>query len=168
MSRSLDKLPNNSSVMVDANIFVYALTPQAHLHKACQDLLLRGAQGVLHLATSVSVAADVLHRVMVLEILEQGHVQRSAEAVHLLKQQPDIVAGLTRYRAVVRNLRQARVNILALSYRDLHTSRMYREQHGLLVNDSLLVAVMQREHIQFLATNDTDFARIPGIVVRMP
>jgi predicted nucleic acid-binding protein len=95
-------------------------------------------------------------------------VQRSAEAVQLLKRQPDMVVGLTRYRTILRDLRQARIDILPLTHRDLHASRVYREQHGLLVNDSLIVAVMQRERMQFLATNDSDFERVPGIAVYMP
>jgi predicted nucleic acid-binding protein len=37
-----------------------------------------------------------------------------------------------------------------------------------MVNDSVIVAVMQRERIRFLATNDPDFERIPSIAVRMP
>jgi predicted nucleic acid-binding protein len=45
---------------------------------------------------------------------------------------------------------------------------LYREQHGLLVNDSLIVATMRREHISLLATNDADFERVPGIGVRIP
>ena len=60
------------------------------------------------------------------------------------------------------------VNILSLTYRDLHSSRRYRETYGLLTSDSLMVAAMQREHITYLATNDPDFERIPNIAVRLP
>ena len=67
---------------------------------------------------------------MVLEVLAMGQARRSAEAVTLLKQQPQLVTQLTRYRSVLRDLRQARVDILPLTYRDLHASRQYREQHG--------------------------------------
>lgn len=168
MSSSLSQIPDDADVMVDANVFVYALTPQANLHHPCRDLLERGAHGQVTLYTTVSVVADVLHRAMVLEVLGQGQVQRSAEAVQLLKQEPDIVVGLTRYRTILRDLRQARIDILPLTYRDLHASRVYREQHGLLVNDSLIVAAMQREHMKLLATNDPDFERVPGIAVCMP
>jgi predicted nucleic acid-binding protein len=105
---------------------------------------------------------------MVLELLAQGQAQRSAEAVALLKQRPDLVQQLTRYRSILRDLRQARVDILPLTYRDLHASRTFREQHGLMVNDSLIVAVMQREGITFLATNDPDFEHVPGLAVRTP
>lgn len=58
--------------MRDANILVYALTPQAQLHGVCRDLFERGARGAVSLFTSVSVTADVLHRAMVLEVLAQG------------------------------------------------------------------------------------------------
>ncbi len=154
--------------MVDANVFVYALIPQSSLHAPCHTLLERGARGNLRLVTTVAVVADVLHRAMVLEVLAEGRAQSSAEAVTLLKHQPQVVTHLTRYRTILGDLRQARVDILPLTYRDLHTSRQYREQHGLLVSDSLIVAVMRREALQILATNDPDFEHIPGISVRTP
>jgi predicted nucleic acid-binding protein len=168
MSRPLTDIPNGASVMLDANVLVYALTPQAQLHIACRDLLERGARGGVSLFTSVSVTADVLHRAMVLEVIAQGQAQRSAEAVALLKQKPDVVRQLTRHRTILRDLRQARLDILPLAYRDLHASRSFREQHGLMVNDSLIVAVMERERLDFLATNDPDFERVPGLAVRVP
>lgn len=37
-----------------------------------------------------------------------------------------------------------------------------------MVNNSLIVAVMQREGITYLATNDPDFGCVPGLPVRVP
>jgi predicted nucleic acid-binding protein len=71
------------------------------------------------------------------------------------------------HRLVLLDLRHAR-RYPAAHLRDLHPSRQYRDQHSLLVNDSLIIAALQREHIQLLATNDPDFERIPGIGVRLP
>ena len=67
-----------------------------------------------------------------------------------------------------RDLRQARVDILPLTERDLHTRRVFRAHQGLMVNDSLLVAVMQRERLDILATNEPDFARVPSLAVPVP
>jgi predicted nucleic acid-binding protein len=50
----------------------------------------------------------------------------------------------------------------------LHASRHYREKHGLMANDSLIVSVMRRERITYLATNDAGFERIPEIAMRLP
>ena len=52
--------------------------------------------------------------------------------------------------------------------RDLHASWRYQQQHGLLVNDSQIVAVMQRERIPVVATNAGDFECVPGIAVWTP
>jgi predicted nucleic acid-binding protein len=168
MSRPLRDIPDGVAVMLDVNVLIYALTPQSQLHASCVQMLERGARGTLNLFTSVSVTADVLHRAMVLELIAQGQAQRSADAVALLKQRPDLVQQLIRYRTILRDLRQAQVDILPLTYRDLHASRTFREQHGLMVNDSLIVAVMQREGITCLATNDPDCGQIPGLAVRVP
>lgn len=66
------------------------------------------------------------------------------------------------------NLCQARVDIPPLTYRALHASRTSSKQHSLMINDSLIVAVMQHESIPFLATNDPDFQHVPGLTVRVP
>jgi len=168
MSKTFRDLPDNAAVMLDANIVVYALASQARFHAACVRLLERGARREVVLHLVVHAAADILHRAMVLEILAQGTVQHSADAVSYLKKHPQAVQQLGRYKTVLRDLKRARVNILPLSYQDLHASRQYRENHGLMTNDSLTVAVMRRERITYLATNDSDFARVPDIAVRLP
>jgi predicted nucleic acid-binding protein len=168
VTKTLRDIPNQALVMVDTNIIIYALFPHGRYHQACKDLLQRGARSEVQLRLTVSAAADVIHRAMILEFLAQGQVQRSADAVTYLKQHPQMVQQLSRYKTILRDLTQAKVMILPLTYRDLHASKQYREQYGLLTNDSLLLAVMQRERIHYVATNDPDFERVPGIAVRQP
>jgi predicted nucleic acid-binding protein len=69
MSRPLRDIRDGASVMVDTNVVVYALTPQAPLHAPCRDLIERGARGTIQLFTTVVIVADVIHRTMVLEAL---------------------------------------------------------------------------------------------------
>jgi predicted nucleic acid-binding protein len=57
------------------------------------------------------------------------------------------------------------IQVSEAAYRRL--SERAAQLHGLFMNDSLIVAVMQRERIQVLPTNDSDFKRIPGIAVRV-
>jgi len=155
-------------VMLDTNIVIYALFPHVRYYQACKDLLQRGARSEVQLRLTVSAAADVIHRAMILEFLAQDQVQRSADAVTYLKQHPQAVQQLSRYKSILRDLTQAKVMILPQTHRDLHASKQYREQYGLLTNDSLLLAVMRRDRIHYLATNDPDFERVPGIAIRQP
>lgn len=83
MSRPLRDIPTGASVMLDANVIVYALTPQSQFHPSCRDLLDHGARGSLSLFTSVSITADVLHRAMVLELLALGVDVERAGAEHM-------------------------------------------------------------------------------------
>jgi predicted nucleic acid-binding protein len=168
MTKTFARIPANAPVMVDANIVVYALFPTASHHESCKNLLERGAQDEIQLHLTVHTAADIIHRAMILELLGQGLFQTSAQAVAYLKKNPQILQSLSRYKTILRDFREARINILPLSYRDLHNSRQFRDNFGLMTNDSIIVAVMLREKIQFLATNDSDFERLPGIAVRKP
>lgn len=168
MTKTFSQIPTNVSVMLDANVVIYALFPQVSQHESCKKLLERGARSELHLHLVVNVVADVIHRAMVLELLAQGTFQKSADAVVHLKKNREVVQNLTRYKTILGDLRQARINILPLTYRDLHNSRQFRDEYGLMTNDSIIVAVMKREKIQYLATNDSDFERVPRIAVRRP
>ena len=168
MIKTFRQIPSNIAVMLDANIVIYALFPPSSKHASCKRLLERGARGTLQLHLAVNSAADIIHRAMVLEVLGQGLFHKSADVVTYLKKHPQAIQKLTRYKTILRDLRQARINILPLSYRDLHTSKKYREKYGLMTNDSIIVAVMEREKIRYLATNDADFQRVPGIAVRKP
>jgi predicted nucleic acid-binding protein len=168
MSKTFRDIPNQAAVLLDANVVVYAFYPHAQFHSACADLLERGARRELLLHLTVNTAAEVIHRVMLLELIAQGTVQHGLDAVTYLKRHPQAVQQLTRHKTVLRDLGRARINILAVSYKDLHASRRYRETDGLLTNDSLMLAVMQRERITYLATNDSDFERISTIAVCLP
>lgn len=168
MAKTFRQIRKSADVMLDANIVIYALFPQTSQHQSCKKLLERGARGDVQLHLVVNTVADVIHRTMVLEVLAQGPFQKSAEAVTYLKQNPQAVLKLTRYKTILHELKQVRINILPLTYRDLHVSKQYRDKYGLMTNDSLILAVMQREKIQYLATNDTDFQRVPTIAVRLP
>ena len=42
------------------------------------------------------------------------------------------------------------------------------QQHGLLSNDALIVAVMQANGLTCLASNDADFDRVPGLTRYAP
>lgn len=166
MTKSLNQIPANVPVMLDANIVIYALFPQSSQHESCKTLLERGARGDVKLHLVVNAAADVIHRAMVLELMSQGAFQKSADAVIYLKKNPQAVQALIHYKTILPDLRLAGINILPLTYRDLHNSKQYRDDYGLMVNDSIIVAVMKREKIHHLATNDVDFERVPGIAVR--
>lgn len=163
----LSNLPNHSRVFCDANILTYAFLGTEPLSAVCLALLKRNAQRKIQLYTSVMQASHTIHRIMVREaILVFGLEPR--KAISYLKKHPKAVSSLTRYKQIPGELSRARIRILEVTYREIHASKHFRDQYGLLTDDSLILAVMRRHGLTELASNDKDFKRVSGIGLWTP
>jgi len=132
----LVKLPRGVAVFVDANILVYYFAQMPPLTEACKPFFKRVSRLEIGAFTSAHVAADVIHRIMLAEtIATLGLAPR--DAVSYLKSHPDAVRQLQWYRTIPSDIAQARVHILDVTYRELHASKKYRTDHGLLTGDSI-------------------------------
>ena len=164
--KPLAQQPDGAAVFVDANIFALAGGVGSIGHQ-CLEFLDRVRQGRIQGFTATFIVAEVTHRVMVNEAREQ--LQRSArETVEYLQQNPTFVRSLTRHLTVASDIGKAGVHILPLTVKDLHTSKVYRRDYGLLTNDSLIVAVMRNQKLRHLASHDSGFDRAPGLQVWNP
>jgi len=92
----------------------------------------------------------------------------STEALSYLKRHPEAVKQLVEYKQAPGWFTQARIDILPVTYREIHNSKQFRDAYGLLTNDSIILAVMSRYRITHLASNDRDFERVPGIRLWRP
>lgn len=163
----LSQIPAGSRVLCDANIMVYGMLQAEPFAAVCRAFLQRTARREITVYIAASSAADVIHRAMVSEAITRFGL-KSREAVSYLKAHPNAVRELQRYKDVLRDFTRFRVIILDITYREIHGSRRYRDDYGLLTADSLLLAVMERHKLSDLVTNDEDFQRVPGIRVWMP
>jgi predicted nucleic acid-binding protein len=163
----LSELPAGSRVFVDANVMVYFFLRVEPFAKICQDFFQRVADLEVEAFSGADVAGTVIHRVMVAEAITELGLQ-PREAVNHLKVHPDVVKQLQWYRTIPSDIAQARVHILDVTYRELHASKKYRADYGLLTGDSIILAVMERHKLIHLVTNDSDFDRVPGVRIWMP
>jgi predicted nucleic acid-binding protein len=58
--------------------------------------------------------------------------------------------------------------VIELDERRIRRAQAIRSNHGLLTNDSLIVAAAQEYGLDSLASRDDDFDRIPGLTVYKP
>lgn len=163
----LSTLPDHTQVFCDANILTYAFLGTEPLSPTCLTLLERSARRELEVFTSAVQASHTIHRVMVREaILGMGLEPR--KAVSYLKKHPDTVRGLTHYKEIPGEFSRARIRILDVTYREIHASKQFRDDYGLLTDDSITLAIMHRESLTDLASNDEDFQRVTGIRLWTP
>ena len=160
----LDDLPPATSVFIDANIFHF--THFTGASEECTRFLQRCEAGELTGVTSISVLLEVLHRLMMLEAVSSRAV-RPPRIREKLRKRPEVVRSLAAYTHT------ARIPEMGISVRPLPeeipaASQRVRREHGLLVGDSLLLAVMRTEGVRTLATHDADMSRIEEITVAVP
>jgi hypothetical protein len=156
---TLEQAPSGRMIFIDANILIYHFTEQSlscsKLLKRCQDADVSGF-------TSTVCAAEVLHRLMLAEAIQNGYVS-FPNALRRLKENPEIIKKLVRYQEAPQRLLEMKITILPTTSEIVQRSKTIRKRYGLLPNGSLIVTTMKINRLKLLASNDKDFDTIPRI-----
>jgi predicted nucleic acid-binding protein len=160
----LDALEAATSVFIDANIFIYHFTG---VSEECTALLSRCEQGELDGLTSVNTQLEVLHRLMMVEAVNKKLVE-PPNILNKLRKQPHKIKRLNEYYINTQRIQEMGVKVLPVLPEILVTSHHFRTGYGLMVNDSIIAAVMQGAGLTALASNDGHFRKIHGLTVYSP
>lgn len=159
----LGALPSAAIVLIDANIFVYALRK---LSAECETFLERCRRQQVIGITTLEVVNEVCHRLMLAEAVDEGMITRPAAVA--LAGKRDSVRRLQRYWPLTSRIFEMNLLVLALEEPRVRHAHTVRTSHGLLTTDSLLVAAAEENRVPNLVTLDSDFDQIPGLTVYKP
>jgi predicted nucleic acid-binding protein len=164
---TFDNLPAGAAVFTDANCLVYEATADPTYGAACKRLLERIAKQELTGFTSAHVLAELAHRLMTIEaaILFSRSLTGMA---NWLRRHPAEVQKLTRHRRALDEVAAIPLTVLPVTGSHVSRAADLSIQHGLLTNDAVIVAVMQDNGLDALASLDSDFDRVPGITRYAP
>lgn len=163
MSSSFEEIGAGQAVFIDANVFIYHLTGRS---QACRALLERCEIGEVQGITGVHVVLEVLHRLMMLEAVQKGLIS-PGNVARRLKEHPEVVQVLGEYAQHAGQIPHMGVQVLPVNRELVRVSHEVRRQAGLLVHDSISVAMMERRGMKAIATQDQDFVRVAGLQVHM-
>lgn len=161
MSSTLEEIRPGQAIFIDANIFIYHFTGQS---RACRTLLERCETREITGITGAHVVMEVLHRMMMLEAVQKGLVS-AGNVVRRLKERPEVVRALGEYAQHTGRIPDMRIQVLVVDVELVRASHEVRTRTGLLVHDSISVAMMEREGIRAIATQDQDFLTVAGLQV---
>jgi len=161
---TFDNLKKGDSIFIDANIFIYNFGAQS---AECKELLLRCAKGDLTGYTLTSVLSEVLHRLMIAEAIEKGHIT-DKNPLKKLRENPEIIKKLTTHIQNVEKIGEMNINVVSLTHELIKKSAKIRQSEGLLTNDSIVVAAIKDLGLSNLVTNDSDFDHIKWLYVYKP
>ncbi len=117
--------------------------------------------------TSALVMAEVLHRLMIAEVVEM-HDVKPQRAVKFLKQNPEIISTLEKCESAIKGIPEFKVKILSAASEAIFQSKKPRKQYNLLTNDSLNLYVIKTNGLTDIVTNDSDFDGIDWLKVWKP
>jgi len=161
----LSQLPDGESIFLDANIFLYSAFDHPTFGIACRDFLTRVDQEEVHGYCSAYVLNEVFHKLMMSEIVDKFGVQAGV-ATNLFKQRPEIISELRDAWEEMDIINNINITILdgQIFPEFVDLSKKYR----LLAMDSAHPAIMRRNGLTNLATNDADFKRVEDLKIWKP
>jgi predicted nucleic acid-binding protein len=164
---TFDNIPAGLAVFLDANCLVYDATFDPTYGPACKRLLERIENKELPGYTSATVLAEVAHRLMTIEVANR--LSRSLTGMaNWLRRHPAEVQQCTSHRRAIDELAAIPLTILPVNGSHVSRAADLSIQFGLLTNDALIVAVMQDNGLNALASLDADFDRVPGLTRYAP
>jgi predicted nucleic acid-binding protein len=160
-------LPAGATVFVDAGPFIHHFEPNALFGPASTDMLERIENQEISAVTTTHILSEVAHRLMTLEAM-QTFGWKSAGIALKLRNHPNEVRMLTRFRQALQEIALFGIRILTVDAAWLDAATAVSQQTGLLHNDALVVAAMDAHGLTQLASADPDFDRVPGLTRYAP
>jgi predicted nucleic acid-binding protein len=157
--------PAGARCFLDANIFVYYFVRNALFSPACWDLLQRVEAGELTACTSPMMISEALHRIMLSEVQTKFS---KAKPLAYVQGHRQVISQLAGYHAACVGMSRLKLEILSIDAQIFGATWAVAAQHTLMTDDASTLALMRREGIGYLATNDDDFRDVPGITVCKP
>lgn len=160
-------LLTGESVFLDANTLVYYFGAHPALGPASDQLIRRVENQDLFGFTSAHVLGEVSHRLMTIEA-NTNFGWPFAGIGNRLRNNPLGVQRLNLFRTAIDQALRSRLQVFAVTADVLADAMVLCQRIGMLTNDALIVAVMQRHGLTKLASHDGDFDRVPGLTRYAP
>ncbi len=161
---NLDQIPKTDIVLLDANIFIYAILRKS---EQCIRLLRRCSEGDVIGVVAMPQFAEVVHRLMMFEAHDNGWTQGGNPA-KILSERPDRIQALSRYAEAAKGLLASGLRYEPLLKEDFVSALAVQRQFGLMTNDALMVAISERLRIQALASADKALSMVRGVILYSP
>jgi predicted nucleic acid-binding protein len=160
---NLTDIQHGARVLVDTNILIYARRGTSLQCRALVDRCQgKEVQGVI----TPFIVAEFCHRRMMQEAQAGGFA--ASNPAKTLAEKPQIIRSLTVYAEDTRALLSGELDLAPARHDDFLEAVLLQKQHGLLTNDSLNLAVAKRLGIQEIATADSNFDAVQGLIVYKP
>ena len=162
---NLDDIPAGSLCVVDTNVLVYA---EQGVSSQAQRFIRRCSSGEVKATLPQTVWQEFTHKLMLAEAMMRGFTSGGNPAARLASR-PDAIRSLSLYKVKVRALLDLGFGFEPCLLPDLlDRAFALQENHGLLTNDAMVLAVALRLKADVLVSSDKAFRGVAELDVYYP
>ena len=155
-------------IFIDANILLYAVSGHWKFGNSSRRLLESINDGEYKGITSILVCNEVFHRSLIAEIVEREGIGPES-VLKCMKRDPGLVSESTKAWTAVERINQINnLKIVGIDDSDFELALRYSKKFGLLSSDALHLAIMKREGVNTMASNDRDFEGVSWLQIWRP
>lgn len=164
----LSSIPSQEKVLFDTNILVYSALDHPLYGESCTQAFHRVETGALEGYVPPIVLTELLHRLMLAEVIKKERARNTREVLELLKEDKSIIPSLTICWDELERLYAAGFTVLEDRSGIFKDALLVSRRYSLFSNDAYIASFARRYGILNIATNDSDFERIDWIKVWKP
>ncbi len=165
MGLTLSRLPSDTYVFVDSNIFLYVFFKHSVYGDSCREFLKRIENGEVLGFIDEFVQNEVFHKLMVAAVASRKRLSLP-DAVSYIKRNPDILKTVPELWQACELLKSMDLEVIPGPL--FGESLVLSEEFQLLATDAIHVAAMQKAGIENIASNDSDYLRVKSFRVWRP
>lgn len=161
-------IPSGEKVLFDTNIFIYSALDHPRYGDSCTYLIYEVESGEIRGYIPTVVLNELLHRLMIAEVIKSGFARNTKDAIKVLKHDISIIPSLDICWEELDRIFEMRFIILEENPDTFKESILISRRYSLLAKDAYIASFARSYGITNIATNDRDFERAPWLNVWKP
>ncbi len=164
----LSSIPSNAKVLFDTNIFVYSALDHPEYGESCTQAFQRVESNEIKGYVPTIVLNELLHRLMIAEVIKKELARNTREVLKLLKQDKSIIPSLNICWQEIDKIFASEFTVLEDMPNIFRKASQISREYSLLSSDAYIASFAHVYGITNIATNDTDFESVRWIKVWKP
>jgi len=158
----------DQKLLFDTNIFIYSALDHPKYGNPCTQLINEVESGKIEGYIPTIVLNELLHRLMIAEVIERGLALNTGDAIRILKKDKNTIQSLDICWNEIDRLFDMGFIILKEKINTLAESLIISHRYSLLATDAYIVSFAKSYNIENIITNDSDFERVEWLKVWKP
>ena len=161
-------IPSGEKILFDTNIFIYSALDHPRYGDICTNLIYEVESGEIGGYIPTIVLNELLHRLMIAEIIQIGFARNTKDAINALKHDNNIIPSLNICWEELDRIFEMHFTILEEKANTFAESIPISRKYSLLAKDAYITSFAKSYGITNIATNDRDFEHVEWLNVWRP